>query len=72
MEAYKKRMIEEYKRLEERTIKLGVMVGNYRSGALNFKLSCPIELLEAQYHTMCVYLKILEQRAAIEGLELND
>ncbi|MFR7028592.1 crAss001_48 related protein [Streptococcus pneumoniae] len=28
-----------------------------------------IELLETQHYTMCVYLKILEQRAEIENIE---
>lgn len=63
------RMIEEYKQLKERTNKLSLMISNYYVGTLDFKLKCPIELLETQHYTMCVYLKILEQRAEIENIE---
>lgn len=50
--------------------KLGTMISHYYAGTLDFKPTCPIELLETQYHTMYAYLKILEQRAEIEGIEL--
>ena len=69
MKDYKQRMIDEYKQLKERTNKLGLMIGNYRCGTLDFEPNCPIELLETQHYTMCAYLKILEQRAAVEGIE---
>ena len=69
MKDYKQRMIGEYKQLKERTIKLGIMIGNYHDGTLDFELNCPIELLKTQYYTMCTYIKILEQRAEVEGIE---
>ncbi|OHX28341.1 hypothetical protein Javan273_0032 [Streptococcus phage Javan273] len=72
METYKQRMVEEYFQLKERANKLGIMIGNYHGGTLDFEPTCPIELLETQYHTMCAYLKILEQRAEIEGIDLDD
>ncbi|HHA7471571.1 TPA: hypothetical protein ACOQAR_001357 [Streptococcus pneumoniae] len=69
MSDYKQRMIEEYKQLKERINKLSLMISNYYVGTLDFKLKCPIELLETQHYTMCAYLKILEQRAEIENIE---
>ena len=69
MKDYKQRMVNEYNELKERTDKLGLMIGNYHGGTLDFEPNCPIELLETQYYTMCAYLKILEQRAEVEGIE---
>ena len=69
MKDYKQRMIDEYKQLKERTNKLGLMIGKYHGGTLDFEPNCPIELLETQYYTMCAYLKILEQHAEVEGVE---
>ena len=72
MENYKQRMIEEYKQLAERLVKLGRLVEKHQSGTLDFKLTCPIELLEDQYCAMRLYLNILVQRATIEGIDLDD
>ena len=71
MNDYKQRMIDEYTQLKERTDKLGLMISNYHAGTLDFKPISPIKLLENQYYTMCGYLKILEQRAEIESIELR-
>lgn len=72
MNDYKERMIEEYKQLAERLLKLGIMIEKYDSGTLDFKPACPIELLEDQYCAMRLYLNILVQRATIEGIDLDD
>ena len=72
MENYKQRMIEEYKQLAERFIKLGRMIEKHNSGTLDFKPACPMELLEDQYCAMRLYFNILAQRAIIEGIDLND
>lgn len=72
MNDYKQRMIEEYKQLAERLIKLGIMIEKHDSGTLDFKPMCPIELLEDQYCAMRLYLNILVQRATIEGIDLDD
>lgn len=72
MENYKQRMIEEYKQLAERFIKLGRMIEKHNSGTLDFKPACPMELLEDQYCAMRLYLNILIQRATIEGIGLDD
>lgn len=72
MKNYKQRMIEEYKQLAERLVKLGRLVEKHQSGTLDFKLTCPIELLEDQYCAMRLYFNILAQRAKIEGIDLDD
>lgn len=72
MHDYQKRMIEEYKQLKERAEKLGVLLGKAAIDELDFKLSCPIELLQAQRHAMAAYLKILEERAKFERIDLYD
>lgn len=72
MNDYKERMIEEYKQLAERFIKLGRLIEKHNSGTLYFKPTCPMELLEDQYCAMRLYLNILVQRATIEGIDLND
>ncbi|VTT11422.1 phage protein [Streptococcus gordonii] len=72
MENYKQRMIEEYKQLAERFIKLGRLIEKHNSGTLDFKLACPIELLEDQYCAMRLYLNLLIQRATIERIDLDD
>ncbi len=70
MEAYKQRMINEYNELEERTDKLGFMLVKESRGGLDFELSCPVNLLKAQYNAMNAYLNILKVRAEIEEVEL--
>lgn len=72
MNDYKQRMIEEYKQLAERFIKLGRMIEKHNSGTLDFKPACPMELLEDQYCAMRLYLNTLVQRATIEGIDFND
>lgn len=67
---YKTRMIEEYTQLLIKTRKLRRMLEAYCNNELDFKFICPIVLLEAQLHTMCTYLDILELRADIEGIKL--
>lgn len=70
MEAYKERMVNEYKELKERTDKLCHMLDRWLNNDLDFVPSCSFELLESQFHVMKAYLNILEQRAKIEGIEL--
>lgn len=70
MEAYKVRFIKEYKELKERTYKLGNMLLKYDNGTLEFEPTCPIHLLRDQYSLMGDYLKVLEQRAVFEDIEL--
>lgn len=70
MEDYKQRVVNEYNELKGRADKLGLMLVKESRGGLDFELTCPIELLKAQYNAMKAYLNILEVRAEIEGIEL--
>ncbi len=72
MEAYKERMIEEYKQLKERYNKLHRLLVKYDAGTLDFTLNCPVDLLRRQAEAMWDYLYILEVRAEIEGVPLED
>lgn len=67
---YKERFLAEYKQLDIRICKLANMVSNYAAGTLNFKPSCPLDLLEMQLDAMKVYAYALRRRAEIEGVEL--
>ena len=70
MEVYKQRMVNEYNELKERIDKLGFVLVKESRGGLDFELSCPVNLLKAQYNAMNSYLNILKVRAEIEGIEL--
>ena len=72
MEEYKIRFINEYKELKGRYEKLHKMIVKAESGTLNFKLNCPLALLQSQASIMGEYLHILEIRAEIEKVDLND
>lgn len=72
MEAYKERMIEEYKQLKERYKKLHRLLVKYDAGTLSFNLNCPVPLLREQKKHMGNYLYCLEVRAEIEGVPLED
>ena len=69
-EDYKERFKAEYRALVIRLKKLETMIFKYEHDMLNFKPSCPIELLERQYNHMELYAKILRERAVIEQIEL--
>ena len=58
----------EYKKLKERYNKLHRMIVKYDAGTLDFKPTCPIDLLRRQKATMGEYLNILEIRAEIENI----
>ena len=67
---YKERFMAEYKQLDIRIGKLATMLSGYAAGTLNFKPSCPYDLLEAQLNAMQIYRYALIKRAEIEGIEL--
>jgi len=71
MEEYKTRMVKEYQELREKYQKLHKTLVKHDAGTLEFKLNCPAELLKEQASTMGKYLYILEERAEIEGIELE-
>lgn len=60
----------EYSELKERYNKLHKMLVKHDAGTLEFKPTCPIELLRKQKATMGAYLNILEIRAEIEKVTL--
>lgn len=72
MEEYKIRFINEYKELKERYEKLHKMIVKAEAGTLDFKFSCPLSLLKSQARLMGEYLHILEIRAEIEKINLEN
>ena len=72
MEDYKLRMTAEYRELKKRYTKLRRMLVRWEAGILDFTPTCPRDLLERQAVVMDEYLKILEIRAEIERVPLED
>lgn len=72
MEPYKERMVKEYRELKERYNKLHKMLVKYDAECLEFTPTCPIELLREQQFVMGHYLDILEIRAEIEKVDLEN
>ena len=72
MKDYQKRLVEEYKQLKERLIKLGNFIKEQEGlGVEEGKLGHPIEISEMQYNAMKSYYKVLEFRLNLEGIELS-
>lgn len=71
MEDYKIRMLLEYKELKNRYENLHKMLIKHDAGLLSFTLNCPVDLLREQASVMGRYLYILEERALIEGVNLE-
>jgi hypothetical protein len=67
---YKERFKAEYYQLKIRYDKLHKMCIRYEAGTLNFTPTCSLELLKEQKAHMGNYLRCLEIRAEIEGIEL--
>ena len=68
---YKDRFIAEYIQLKDRYNKLHRMLVRWEAGTLDFKPTCPFEVLEKQASLMGQYLKQLEIRAEIEDIDLE-
>lgn len=68
---YKERFKAEYLQLKIRINGLSNMLKKYKEGTLTFKPSCSYELLHTQLVYMECYLNALEERAAIENIELE-
>ena len=60
----------EYRQLKIRAEKLRKMLAKYEADTLDFEPECGYDLLDDQYELMDEYLRILETRAEIEGIEL--
>lgn len=67
---YKERFKAEYWQTLIRYEKLHSMIIKYNAGTLSFKPTCPVTILEHQVGMMGAYLKDLEVRAEIEGIDL--
>jgi len=68
---FKDRVKAEYWQTKVRYDKLHKMCVKYEAGTLEFTPNCTLELLNRQASYMGNYLKILEIRAEIEGINLN-
>ena len=70
-EDYKDRFKAEYYQTKIRYEKLRKMLIKHSAGTLDFTPTCSIVTLENQKRYMGEYLKTLEIRAAMEGVELE-
>ena len=71
-EDYKVRFVKEYKELKERYGKLHKMIVKAEAETLDFEPDCPLDLLKQQAKAMGEYLHILEIRAEIERIDINE
>ena len=69
---YKDRFKAEYYQTKIRYEKLHKMLVKKEAGTLSFTPTCPIAVLLNQSNHMGYYLKQLEIRAEIEGIDLNE
>lgn len=69
---YKERFKAEYYQAKIRYDRLHKMIIKYEAGNLDFTPSCSLDLLKRQASSMGSYLYILEVRAEVEGIELQD
>ena len=67
---YKERFVAEYVQLKIRYKKLYAVLEKYAADKLDFKPTCPIEILYEQLDHMEAYLSVLETRAKYEGIVL--
>lgn len=67
---YKERFLGEYWQTKIRYDKLKAMCDKWDNGELDFKPTCDREIYNEQIWSMYGYMKILEHRAEIEGIEL--
>lgn len=69
---YKKRFSAEYHQLVIRYRKLDNMLDRWDRGTLGFEPTCNRGILNLQKRLMADYIAVLESRAQIEGIDLND
>lgn len=67
---YKERFVAEYAQLKIRYKKLYAVLEKYAADKLDFKPTCPIEILYEQLDHMEAYLSVLETRAKYEDIVL--
>lgn len=71
-EDYKERFKAEFWQTKIRYHKLWGMICRYESGELDFEPKCSEDLLRKQLDAMSKYLRCLNERARIEGIELDN
>ena len=69
---YKERFKAEYWQIKIRWRKLHRMLVKYEAGTLDFEPSCSLEILKKQAFYMGNYIHILEIRAEVEGIVLEE
>ena len=69
---FKERFQAEYIQLKIRYTGLKVMLEKYKAGTLPFQPKCSYELLFTQLVYMENYMKVLEERAEIENINLRE
>ena len=69
---YKERFKAEYYQTKIRKEKLSNLITRWEEGTLPFDPTCPIWLLLRQETRMEAYLEVLEQRAKIEKINLEE
>lgn len=69
---YKDRFKAEYYQTRIRYVKLKTMLNGWDNGELDFTPTCPRSTYNLQIRAMSDYLAVLEARAAIEGVELEE
>ena len=69
---YQIRMINEYRYVKDKAERLHNLLIKYDAGTLEFGLNCPVGLLRGQETHMNDYLRILEIRAEIEGIGIEN
>ena len=67
---YQERYKAEYYQLKVRVEKLVAMLEKYATGTLSFTPSCSYEVLFEQLVYMRGYMRILKERAKVEGVAL--
>ena len=67
---FKDRAKAEYRQLKIRHDRLSDMLTKYREGDLGFTPNCSYDLLHTQLVYMEGYMKVLEERAIIEFIDL--
>lgn len=69
---YKDRFKGEYLQTKIRHNKLKAMCDKWDNDELDFEPTCPREIYNEQLSYMFSYLCVLEERAQLEGIDLND
>ena len=70
-ESCKERFRAEYYQVKIRQRKLDRMIRRYEIGTLDFEPTCPIGLLHQQSRQMVAYMLTLQERAELEGIDLD-